>query len=134
MRPLPNEQKTDYVRRFNADYALFPDGVREAVMEQMWAVGPVPQTPLDVAVDACCQLTKADIPQVQASIFLVEPTLAAIWEQMLDRVAADLSSAQTDDLGPEWLLTLMNELWKGLAAAPQPAQVEAIRHGAYRLG
>ena len=134
MRPMKGETLPDYTRRFMQDHPAYPEDTRVKVCKQMWALGPYPENPLDAAHAACCSLTKQDIPHVQAAIFVAEPVLAAIWEQMLDRAAEDVSNAAADELGPEWILLLTNELWKALSSAPRPDQVEALRHAAVKVG
>lgn len=134
MRPRTGESKEVFAKRIALEYPSYPEDTRIMFQDMMWSKGPIAVTDIDIAREACCGLTKEEIPAVQASIFLAEPVLAAIWEQMLDKAAEEVASAQQDDLGPEWILFLINEMWRGLWTAPRPEQTEILRHAAYNLG
>lgn len=135
MRPFIGESKEHFMDRFLGNNKHFSSAQeREAEMGKMWEQGPDRgRTVLDDAVDACCSLGKVDLPSVEAAMFVIEPVVAVIWGQMLDRASESVSNAQRDELGPEWIMFVANELWRALAAVPQ-AQIVTLQDAAASLG
>lgn len=136
MRPYKGESREEFTKRADQLLALWDPGQAVDHIEKQWRLGPErDRSLLDAGVEACCA-QKSDLPEVNAVMLILRPVIEDIWDGMLDRVSEDVSRASNDDLGPEWVLFLANELWKALAAVPavqiRPLQDAAARLGAFR--
>lgn len=133
MRPDHNEEKGLFVRRFMAENPHLEEGERAQAAEQSWLWGPGPESPFFAeAVHQCCKA--GNIPEVEAIVRLLEPAIDNLWQRMLDEAAEGVAQAQKDELGPEWILALTNELWLGLGRAYSSDFRALFRDAAGRLG
>jgi hypothetical protein len=137
MRPRTTEQYPQYRERFLREYAHFSHERQEQLLADLWRLGPSGgrdrrEESFDATIDTCCKVSH--IPEVEAVITLLDPIVQGVWDDSLDRVTEDVAQAQRDELGPEWILFLVNTMWKALASAPRPYHVAAMRTAAARLG
>jgi hypothetical protein len=133
MRPNHREEKSLFVRRFMAENPQLEESERALTAEQVWAWGPGPESPFFAeAVQQCCKM--GNIPEVEAIVRLLEPAVQNLWDRMLNEAAEGAADAQQDDLGPEWILALVNELWLGLGRAYTSDVRNLFRDAAIRLG